>query len=138
MSQPRLLNHSGIAVSIVTHLMVLTIGLGSAGVRPFETTPIEAITVDIVSPDEARQATRETPPKAAPQLEIPDLSTKEQLAASEPAPAPQPQQQVAQEQASAAPRSDPKADAKQAATRPAAAAASQAPAAPQPAASWRP
>jgi hypothetical protein len=126
------------AVSIVTHLTVLTIGLGYAGVRPFETVPVEAIAVDLVSPDEVKQATPEAPPKAAPPLEIPDLSTKEQPAASKPAPSPQPQQQVSQQQAPAAPRSDPKADAKQPAIQPAAAAASQAPAAPQPAASWRP
>jgi hypothetical protein len=127
------------AVSIATHLTVLIVGLGYAGVRPFKTTPAEAITVDIVSPDEVKQAAREPPPKATPPLEIPDLSTKDQAAESKPAPPPQqPQQQeVSQQQASAA-RSNPTADAKQAAIEPAAAAASQAPAAPQPAASWQP
>lgn len=137
MPQPRLLNPSGMAVSIVTHLTVLAVGLGYAGVRPFQTTPAEAITVDIVSPDEAKQAATETP--ATPPLQVPDLSAKEQSAASEPIPPPQPQQpQVSQQQASAVPRSNPKTDAKQAAIQPAPAAASQAPGVPQPAASWRP
>jgi hypothetical protein len=122
------------AVSIVIHLTVLTVGLGYAGVRPFETAPVGAIAVDLVSPAEVKQATPEPPP-----LEIPNLSAKEQATESKPAPPPQPQQQqVSQQQAYAAPRANPMADAKQAAVEPAAAAASQAPAAPPPAASWRP
>ena len=40
MLQPRLLNPSGMAVSIATHLTVLTVGLGYAGVRPFEAVPV--------------------------------------------------------------------------------------------------
>jgi hypothetical protein len=119
------------AVSIVTHLTVLTVGLGYAGVRPFETAPVEAIAVDLVSPAEVKEATPEqVPPKPAPPLEIPDLSTKEQpAAASKPAAAPQPQQ--AATMPAAAPAAPPKAGAKQAALQPAAAASS-----PQP--SWRP
>ena len=52
MLQPQLLIRSGMAISVITHLGVLTVGLGYAGVRPFETTPAKAITVDIVSPEE--------------------------------------------------------------------------------------
>src|SRR5882724_13709638 len=96
MLHPRLLNPSGMAVSIVTHLTVLTIGLGYAGVRPFETVPVEAIAVDLVSPAEVKEATPETSPKPAPPLEIPDLSTREPPAAkSTPAAAPPPQQATA-------------------------------------------
>ena len=87
MLQPRLLKPSGMAVSIATHLTVLTIGLGYAGVRPFETAPVEAIAVDLVTPDEVKEAVQETPPKPTPPLEIPDLSTKDQpAAAATPAP----------------------------------------------------
>jgi hypothetical protein len=137
MLQPRLLKPSGMAVSIATHLTVLTIGLGYAGVRPLETAPVEAIAIDLVTPDEVKEATQETPPKPTP-LEIPDLSTKDQpAAAAKPAPPQQSQPQDSQQQASAAPRSNPQAEGKQAAIQPSAA-ASQAPAASQPVSSWRP
>ena len=86
MLQPRLLIRSGMAVSVITHLAVLTIGLGYAGVQPFETTPTEAIAVDIVSPEEVKEATKEVPP-VTPPLDIPDVSAKNQPA---PPPAPPP------------------------------------------------
>jgi hypothetical protein len=125
MPDPRLLNPSGMAVSIATHLAVLTVGLGYAGVRPFETVPVEAIAVDIVTPAEVKEATPEAQP--TPPLQIPDLSTREQpTAASRPA-APPPAQHAAAMPASAA-AAPAMADAKQAALQPAAAA--------QP--SWRP
>jgi hypothetical protein len=136
MPHPRLLNPSGMAVSIVTHLTVLTVGLGYAGVRPFETVPVEAIAVELVTPADLKEATPEAPLEPAPPLEIPDLSASEQpaaastpAAASAPAAAPPPQQAAAMPApASVAP---PKAGAKQGALQPAAAASS-----PQP--SWRP
>ncbi|HEV7878139.1 hypothetical protein [Bradyrhizobium sp.] len=126
------LNHSGMALSIAAHLTVLTVGLGYAGVRPFETAPTEAIAVDIVSPDEVREATQETAPKPAPPLEIPDLSSADQPAAppkSAVASAPQQQQQPAQQAMPSAAPATPKDQARPA--RPPATA-------PQPAASWRP
>src|SRR4051812_205807 len=96
----RLLNPSGMAVSIATHLAVLTVGLGYAGVRPFEAVPVEAIAVDIVTPAEVKQARPEAPP--TPALAIPDLSSREQptAAASKPA-TPPPAQQAAALPASA-------------------------------------
>ena len=131
MPQLKLLNLSGLAVSIAAHLMVLTVGLGYAGVRPFKTAPVEAIAVDLVSPDEVKEATPEAPPQPTP-LEIPDPSTKEQpAAASKPAAPPPPQQAAAMP--ATPPAVAPKAVAKQAALQPAAAASSPAP---QP--SWRP
>src|SRR3954452_21238745 len=128
----RPLNPSGMAVSIAAHLTLLTVGLGYAGVRPFETVPVEAIAVDLVSPAEVKEATPETPLESTPPLEIPDLSTKEQPAAASKPAAPPP---AAQATAMPAPASatPAKADAKQAALQPAAAASSPAP---QP--SWRP
>jgi hypothetical protein len=130
-----LLTRSGMAISIATHLAVLTVGLGYAGVRPFETAPVEAITVDIVSPDEVAQATTEVPPKT-PSLEIPDLSAKDQSAAP-PAPAP-PQQQPAQQATSSAPPPDPKSAPRQAASPPQPTAASPPAPPPQPASPWLP
>jgi hypothetical protein len=123
----KLLNLSGMAVSIAAHLTVLTVGLGYAGVRPFKTAPAEAIAVDLVSPAEVKEAT----PEAPPPLEIPDLSTKEQPAAASKPTASPPQQAAAMPATTSAAAS--KAEAKHAALQPAAAASS--PAA-QP--SWRP
>ena len=124
MLQPRLLNPSGMAVSIVTHLTVLTVGLGYAGVRPFETAPVEAIAVDLVSPSRGQGSHAETPPKPATPLEIPDLSARDQpAAASAPAAAPPPQQP--QRQPAAVRGAPPQGRrAKQAAIQPAAAASS--------------
>jgi hypothetical protein len=135
MLQPRLLIRSGTAVSIITHLAVLTIGLGYAGVRPFETVPAEAIAVDLVSPAEVTEAAKETPPEK-PSLDIPDLSAKDQAAAA-PAPAAPPpsQQQTSQQPIPAAPPNS-KSPAHQAAI-PQPAAAPQ-PALPPATASWRP
>ncbi len=98
--------------------------------RPFETVPAESIAVDLVSSAEVKEATPETP-KPTPPLEIPDLFTREQPAVSKPAaPPPTPQATAMPAAAAATPA---KADAKQAALQPVAAAASSAV---QP--SWRP
>jgi len=133
MLQPRLLNPSGMAVSIAAHLTVLTVGLGYAGVRPFETVPVEAIAVDLVTPAEVKEATPDTPPEPTPALEIPDLSTREQPAATSKPVAPPPAQQAAQRSMPATVSAAPaKADAKQAAVQPA---APTSPPASQP--SWR-
>jgi hypothetical protein len=132
MPHPRLLNPSGMAVSIAAHLTVLTVGLGYAGVRPFETAPVGAIAVDLVSPDEVKETTPEAPPKPTPPLEIPDLSTTEQSATASKSEAPPPPQQAAAMPATASP-APAKAGAKQAPLQPAAVSSSPAP---QP--SWRP
>src|SRR3954454_10507117 len=100
MPNSRLLNPSGMAGSIATHLAVLIVGLSYAGVRPFETVPLEAIAVDIVTPAEVKEATPEAPP--TPPLEIPDLSTRQQPAAAAKPPPPPPARQAAAMPASAA------------------------------------
>jgi hypothetical protein len=137
MLQPRLLNRSGMAVSIVTHLAVLTVGLGYAGVQPFETTPTEAIEVDIVSPEEVKEATKEVPP-ATPPLDIPDLSAKDQPASAPAPPPPAEQQQQASQQqpVPSTPSPNPKSTARHAALQPQPVAPQ--PAAPQPAAAQPP
>jgi hypothetical protein len=126
------------AVSIATHLTVLTVGLGYAGVRPFETVPVEAIAVELVTPAELKEATQETPPKPKPPLEIPDLSTRDQpAAAAKPAVPQPPPQQAGQQPIPSAASATAATAAKQAAIQPPPAVASS-PAAPQPTASWRP
>jgi hypothetical protein len=135
MLQPRLLIRSGMAVSVITHLAVLTVGLGYAGVQPFETTPVEAIAVDLVSPEEVKEATKEVP--VAPPLDIPDFSAKDQPAPPPaPASAAPPQRQASQQPAPSAPSPNPKSMTRQAALQPQPAASQ--PAAPQPAAAQPP
>src|ERR1700710_879068 len=111
MLQPRLLIRSGTAVSIITHLAVLTVGLGYAGVRPFETVPVEAIAVDLVSPAEVKEATKEAPPEKPP-WDIPALPAKDQPAAAPAPAAPSPSQQQMQQQPPAAPSPNPKSSAR--------------------------
>jgi hypothetical protein len=121
----RLLNPSGMAVSIAMHLAVLTVGLGYAGVRPFETISVEAIAVDILSPEEVKDATAKTPPIPPPPLAIPDSFRD--------TPAMQPAMSSTASMAATA-------DSRDAAIQrpPAAATAVSAAAARQPATSWRP
>src|ERR1051325_1509357 len=76
MLHPRLFRPSGMAFSIATHLTVLTVGLGFAGVRPFQATPVEAIAVDIVTPDEVGPVVKEMPAVAQPSVEIADSAPK--------------------------------------------------------------
>src|SRR3954468_18716895 len=114
MLQLRLLVRSGTAVSIVGHLAVLTVGLGYAGVRPFETVPAEAIAVDLVSPAEVKQAAKETPPEKPP-LDIQDLSAKDKPAAAPAPAAPSQSQPQVQQQTPQAPSANPKSTARQAA-----------------------
>lgn len=126
MLQPRLLNSAGIAVSIATHLAVLTVGLGYAAVRPLETTPVEPITVDIVTPDEVKQAIQHTPAPQQPRAIIPDSSASDLQAAPSKAAASQQQPH---------PAMPPAADAAPTAAKQA---ALQTPAATVQPASWRP
>jgi hypothetical protein len=138
MLQPRLLIRSGTAVSIITHLAVLTIGLGYAGVRPFETVPAEAIAVDLVSPDEVKQAAKETPAdKPALDILTPSVADQPAAAPTRAAPPP-PQQQASQQPTPATPPPKPKSDARQAAVQPQPTAGSQPTPPPQPASPWLP
>ena len=123
MLQPRLLIRSGTAVSVITHLAVLLLVLGYAGVRPFNTVTAEPIAVDLVSPDELKQATKDVQPENPRPLEIPDLSAK----APPSPPAAPPPQQPAQQTSPSTPPPNPKTDTRQAAAQPQPAVASPAP-----------
>jgi hypothetical protein len=132
MLRPRLLIRPGTAVSVTTHVAVLILLLGDAGVRPFNTVTAETISVDIVSPDEVKEATKQVPLETPPPLDIPDLSAKDQSA---PTAAPLQSQQQA---TPPAPQPNQKADARQAAAQPSTAAPSQPAPPPQPASPWLP
>lgn len=64
----------GTSISVAAHVAALTACLVLAGVRPFEPTTAEAITVDIVTPDQAPPLPKEPDPK----YDFPTLSEKEQ------------------------------------------------------------
>ena len=73
---------TGASISVFAHVVALTACLILAGVRPFEPTTAEAISVDIVTPDEV--------PKPKETYDFPTLSEKEQPAAPETAQQPPP------------------------------------------------
>lgn len=63
---------TGAAISVTVHVAVLTAWLLLAGVRPFEPTTAEAITIDIVTPEEAPPLPKE------PDYDFPTLDEKSQ------------------------------------------------------------
>jgi hypothetical protein len=113
---------TGAAISVAAHVAALTACLVLAGVRPFDPTTAEAITVDIVTPEEAPPL-----PKEPDNYDFPTLDEKSQEQAAQkqaaqepPQPAPEPAKQAAPEQPSppppeAATPSKPKQDSQQAA-----------------------
>lgn len=79
---------TGAAISVAAHVAALTACLVLAGVRPFDPTTAEAITVDIVTPEEA------PPVKEPDNYDFPTLAEKDQEKAapeSSPQAAPPPQ-----------------------------------------------
>lgn len=80
---------TGAAISVTAHVAVLTAWLLLAGVRPFEPTPAEAITIDIVTPEEAPPLPKE------PDYSFPTLDEKSQDKS---------QEQAAQKQQESAPQ----------------------------------
>ena len=109
---------TGAAISVAAHVAALTAWLLLAGVRPFEPTTAEAITIDIVTPEEAPPLPKE------PEYDFPTLSDKSQdsdksrQTAAEKQAAQQSPQQAAPEQPAKpapAPPSKPKQDSRQAA-----------------------
>ncbi|WP_024575118.1 MULTISPECIES: hypothetical protein [unclassified Afipia] len=63
---------TGAAISVAAHVAALTAWLLLAGVHPFEPTTAEAITIDIVTPEEAPPLPKE------PDYDFPTLSDKSQ------------------------------------------------------------
>lgn len=104
---------TGAAISVAAHVAALTAWLLLAGVRPFEPTTAEAITIDIVTPEEAPPLPKE------PDYSFPTLDEKAQENSKEKSQeqAAQQQQDSAQQQPAEppAPASKPKQDTKQAA-----------------------
>jgi hypothetical protein len=68
--EPKLLRGSGFAISCIGHMAILALGLIFAGANPFDSAPVDAITVDIVSPDEVegigKPGAAETAPSPEP------------------------------------------------------------------------
>jgi outer membrane biosynthesis protein TonB len=110
MIEPRLLMRVGLAASILGHL-VLTLGLIFADAHPFESMPSEAITVDIVAPEDAKALPKpadEPKPADAKQPDPVDLSALTAPAIPTTSPEPPGQKTPRQKsQAAAAPPSPP-------------------------------
>jgi len=75
---------TGTSISVLAHVAALTACLILAGVRPFEPTTAEAISVDIVTPDQVPT------PKEKETSDLPALAEKDQQAAPEAAQHPPP------------------------------------------------
>jgi hypothetical protein len=92
MQEPKLLLRSGLVISCIGHVAVLTLGLIFAGANPFAPAPVDVITVDLVSPDEiARLTDDSTPPETTTAFaSLPPATASPQSAAGSPQPAPQP------------------------------------------------
>jgi hypothetical protein len=97
MIEPKQLRRAGVAVSLAGHAAVLTVGLLFAGASPFDTTPVGAITVDIISADEIGQPAGENVPPPATMAFVPPVpaATTAETAPASPLPAPQPAPQAA-------------------------------------------
>jgi outer membrane biosynthesis protein TonB len=86
---------TGAAISVLVHIAVVTAWLVLASVRPFDPTVAEAVTVDLVTPDEVPAPPQE-PDKKPETPQLPDLSALDkpvppaQPAAAEPPPSPPP------------------------------------------------
>jgi outer membrane biosynthesis protein TonB len=127
--EPRLLMGLGLAASIIGHL-ALTLGLLFADARPFESMPSQAITVDIVAPEQAGplpEPAEQTKPAEPKQPDPIDFSAL--TAPVVPTTSPEQQAPRQKSQAAAAPASPPTPPpgSQQAAAKP------QGPEAPQPA-----
>jgi outer membrane biosynthesis protein TonB len=72
MIEPPLLMRIGAAASIVGHMAVLTLGLLFADADLFESAPSEAISVDIVTPEEAKALPKPADPPKPIELPQPD------------------------------------------------------------------
>jgi outer membrane biosynthesis protein TonB len=125
--EPRLLMGLGLAASIIGHL-ALTLGLLFADAHPFESMPSQAITVDIVAPEQARPLPEPTEPAKPAEPKQPDPIDFSALTAPV-VPTTSPEQQTPRQksQAAAAPASPPTPppDSQQAAAKPQGTEASQ-------------
>ena len=119
---------TGAAISVAAHVAALTACLVLAGVRPFDPTTAEAITVDIVTPEEAPPLPKE------PDYDFPKFDEKSQEQARKQAAQESPQQAAPEQPAKPAPSppAKPKQDSRQAALKPQAAEPSQPAEPPQP------
>ena len=86
--EPRHIIRAAIAVSVAGHL-ALAVGVYFADARPFDPTVTENIAVDIVTPEQAAEATKEAekppePEKQSDPFRLPELTDKPSL--SEPKP----------------------------------------------------
>jgi hypothetical protein len=79
--EPKLVfTRPGFAISCIGHMALLTIGLMFAGANPFESAPADAITVEIVSPNEVGTGFGE--PGAGPAAAAEDASSFEAAAST--------------------------------------------------------
>jgi hypothetical protein len=67
--EPKLFRSSGFAISGIGHMAILALGLIFAGANPFDSAPVDAITVEIVSPNEVEGIGKPDAATTAPSFE---------------------------------------------------------------------
>ncbi|MEH2514264.1 outer membrane biosynthesis protein TonB [Nitrobacteraceae bacterium AZCC 1564] len=79
MLSSELLTRAGVAVSVTGHVLLLVWVIFFAGAHPFEPRAVEAIAVEIVTPDDIPQPAKQEPqetPKPPDTLTLPEISDK--------------------------------------------------------------
>jgi hypothetical protein len=89
--EPKLFRGSGFAISGIGHMAILALGLIFAGVSPFDSAPVDAITVEIVSPNEVEGIGKPDAAATAPSFEPVAPASRAQPTRAQPTPPSQPQ-----------------------------------------------
>jgi hypothetical protein len=92
--EPRQIIRTGITASAIAHLTVLMLVLFFADVHPFDSVTAETISVDIVSPKEVAEVSKE-PVRPPQEIALPDITPLPSAASSSTAPAAPPPQPAA-------------------------------------------
>jgi len=100
--EPKLFRGSGFAISCIGHMVILALGLIFAGVNPFDSAPVDAITVEIVSPNEFEGIGKSGAAATAPSFEPAAPASRAQpTPPSQPQATPPPEPRTTREAASA-------------------------------------
>jgi hypothetical protein len=100
--EPKLFRGSGFAISGIGHMAILALGLIFAGVSPFDSAPVDAITVEIVSPNEVEDVNKPGAAATAPSFEpVAPASRAQPTSQSQPQATPAPDPRTARAAADA-------------------------------------
>ncbi len=100
--EPKLFRGSGFAISCIGHMVILALVLVFAGVNPFDSAPVDAIMVEIVSPNEVEGIGKPGAAATAPSFEpVAPASRAQPTPPSQPQATPPPDPRTTREAADA-------------------------------------